>query len=182
LIAVFFGSDRFLRHGTAAASLQTEASDQGSTRTIGQAFGMSTIAVLLAPVLTALGMGRSPRQESLFRLGIVAMVAGLLLRVWATQVLGSSYTRTLQVGQEQRIVQSGPYRVICHPGYTGTLLVWLGAAVALANWVVAPLASLTMLRVYHRRIAAEEEMLLQSFPAEYQEYMRRTWRLIPFLY
>jgi len=182
LIAVFFGSDRFLRRGAAATSLQPEASDQGSTQAIGQAFGSSMLALLLAPVLTTLGLGRVPQRERLFRLGVFGMLAGLLLRTWATQVLGSSYTRTLRVGQEQRVIQSGPYRVIRHPGYAGTLLVWLAATVALANWIAAALVSITLLRAYRRRIAAEEEMLLQTFPGEYHEYMRRTWRLIPFLY
>jgi protein-S-isoprenylcysteine O-methyltransferase Ste14 len=116
LIAVFFGSDRFLRRGTAATSLQAEAADQGNTQAIGQAFGTSMLALLLAPTLTALGLGRVPQRDRLFRLGVFGMVAGLLLRTWATQVLGTSYTRTLRVGQEQRVIQSGPYRVIRHPG------------------------------------------------------------------
>jgi protein-S-isoprenylcysteine O-methyltransferase Ste14 len=54
--------------------------------------------------------------------------------------------------------------------------------VALANWIVAALASINLFRVYGRRMAAEEEMLHRMFPGDYQEYMRRTWRLIPFLY
>jgi protein-S-isoprenylcysteine O-methyltransferase len=181
LIVVFFTSDRFLRRGLAATRLHAGESDQGSTRAVGQAFAKSTLALFLAPGLTGHGLGLLPWRERLLRLGVGGMVTGLLLRAWATQVLGASYTRTLQVGQEQRIIQSGPYRVIRHPGYAGTLLVWLGAAMALANWIVAAFVSITLLRVYGRQMAAEEEMLLKTFPAAYQEYMRQTWRLVPFV-
>jgi protein-S-isoprenylcysteine O-methyltransferase len=110
------------------------------------------------------------------------MIAGLLLRVWATQVLGASYTRTLTVDTGQRVIQRGPYRFVRHPGYTGTLLVWLSAPLALANWAVAPIVAIPLLRAYRDRMRTEEEMLRGAFDGEYEAYMRRTGRLVPFVY
>jgi protein-S-isoprenylcysteine O-methyltransferase Ste14 len=79
-------------------------------------------------------------------------------------------------------MQEGPYHVVRHPGYLGTLLVWLGAATALANWVIVTVVSIVILRAYRTRIETEERMLLDVFGDEYRSYLSRTWRLVPFLY
>src|SRR5258708_1479204 len=64
------------------------------------------------------------------------MIIGLTLRVWAAQVLGRFYTRTLRTTDKQRIVQSGPYHLIRHPGYLGTILIWIGAGLAVLKRLV----------------------------------------------
>jgi protein-S-isoprenylcysteine O-methyltransferase Ste14 len=109
------------------------------------------------------------------------MVLGLVLRGWATRVLGASYTQMLRVAADQQVVQQGPYQVIRHPGYLGTLLVWLGAAVALADWAIVSVVSIVMLHAYRKRMEAEERMLLDTFGDEYRTYTSRTRRLVPFL-
>jgi protein-S-isoprenylcysteine O-methyltransferase Ste14 len=110
------------------------------------------------------------------------MLAGLLLRIWASRVLGSFYTRTLRTSTEQRLIAEGPYRLVRNPGYLGDLLLWLGAGVATANWIALAAIVFPMVGAYWGRIQAEETMLADAFPQEYQSYARRTWRLIPFLY
>jgi protein-S-isoprenylcysteine O-methyltransferase len=110
------------------------------------------------------------------------MISGLVVRSWANRVLGAAYTRTLQVVTDQHIIQEGPYRVVRHPGYLGTLLVWLGAAFALANGIVVALVSVGLLRAYGKRMGAEERMLLDTFGDKYRSYAGRTRRLVPFLY
>lgn len=45
-------------------------------------------------------------------------VSGLALRVWSMRTLGAFYTRTLRTAQNQHVVDTGPYRMIRHPGYT----------------------------------------------------------------
>jgi protein-S-isoprenylcysteine O-methyltransferase len=110
------------------------------------------------------------------------MLTGIGVRSWATHALGSSYTRTLQSVPEQRLVREGPYGRVRHPGYLGTLLVWMGAAIALANWMVAAIVSVVMIRAYGYRMQVEEEMLTRAFGREYERYVSRTRRLVPFLY
>jgi protein-S-isoprenylcysteine O-methyltransferase Ste14 len=182
LIAVYIASERFLRQGKAATSLEGADSDQGSTRAIGTALGISSICLLVAPILSSRKVAVLPRRGLLFWVGMSAMITGLVVRSWANRVLGASYTRTLRIVQEQRVMQEGPYHLVRHPGYLGTLLVWLGAAVALGNWVIMTAAGIVMLRAYRRRIETEERMLLDNFGDEYRRYMRRTRRLVPLLY
>jgi len=181
LIGCFFVAERFLRQGESAKSLQAGQADRGSTRAIGATFGLALLTLLLAPLLNRLSIGRL-RGKRLAWGGIVAMLAGLVIRIWAVRVLGSFYTRTLRTGTEQRLVAEGPYRLVRHPGYLGTLLLWLGAGIATSNWIAATAISLPMLGSYWYRIQAEEAMLAHTFPREYQSYAVRTWRLIPFIY
>ncbi len=178
LIAGFFAIEIFLRQGTVARSLETTASDKGSTRLIGASFG---VAVVLPPLLDLLQVGQIAWPVVSW-LGLIIMLLGLGLRVWSMRVLGAYYSRTLRVTNEQVIVTQGPYRVIRHPGYLGTILVWLGAGLALANWIATIVIALLMLGVYSYRIRSEETMLLATFGDRYRQYSWQTWKLLPFLY
>jgi len=137
--------------------------------------------LLIAPILNRLRVGRIYGDKVRWA-GVVAMLLGLLLRVWASLVLGAFYTRTLRTQSEQRLITEGPYKAIRHPGYLGVIMLWLGGAVATGNVIAILLISLPILRVYKRRIEAEEVMLAAAFPQEYENYARRTRRLIPLLY
>jgi len=181
LIGCFFLVERLLRKGQAAKSWQAGEEDKGSTRAIGSAFGTSVLALLLAPLLNKLKLGRMSSNRLAWG-GVVAMAGGLGLRVWAARLLGSYYTRTLLTQEGQHIITDGPYRLVRHPGYLGVIMLWLGAGVAAANWLVAATIGVLMLRAYRLRMQAEEAMLARTFPGEYEDYACRTRRLIPFLY
>ncbi len=181
LIGCFIIIERLLRQGKAAKSFQEGHADRGSTRAIGAAFGLAILALLIAPFLNRLKFGRI-RSKRLAWGGIVPMLVGLVLRIWASRVLGAFYTRTLRTSAEQHLIEEGPYRLVRNPGYLGDLLLWLGAGFAAANWIVLAIVTFPMIRAYRRRIEAEEAMLAEAFPREYSGYVRRTWRLIPFLY
>jgi protein-S-isoprenylcysteine O-methyltransferase Ste14 len=104
------------------------------------------------------------------------------MRAWANKTLGVFYTRTLRVSAEQHIVETGPYRVVRHPGYTGSMLFWLGAGLATMNWLITGIIAIVTASGYVYRIQSEEAMLEQTFGEDYQAYQRRTWRLFPPIY
>ena len=178
LIAGFFAIEIFMRQGTSAKSLEVTDSDKGSTILIGASFG---VAIVLPPLLNALHVGQTT-TAIVGWLGLVIMLLGLGLRVWSMRVLGAYYSRMLRVTDAQTIVTQGPYHVIRHPGYLGTMLVWIGSGLALANWIAAVLIALLMFGIYCYRIHSEEAMLLATFGDRYQQYCQQTWKLLPFLY
>ena len=180
-IGCFFVVERLLRKGDAARSIEEGQADRGSTRAIGATFGIALLALLVAPLLNWLKVGQM-RNKRLPWGGIGAMVAGLMLRIWALRVLGAFYTRTLKTSGEQRLIEDGPYRLIRNPGYLGDLLFWPGAGFAVANWGVLAAILFPMVWAYRKRIQAEEAMLAEAFPEEFKGYVSRTWRLIPFVY
>jgi protein-S-isoprenylcysteine O-methyltransferase Ste14 len=113
--------------------------------------------------------------------GIVLMLFGVGLRWWAIITLGRYFTFDVAVRSTQSVVQSGPYRFVRHPSYSGTLLILLGVSLALANWasLLAIMAGGVIGHLY--RVRVEEKALIAALGQPYVDYMRRTKRFIPFV-
>jgi protein-S-isoprenylcysteine O-methyltransferase Ste14 len=77
------------------------------------------------------------------------------------------------------LVTSGPYRLICYPIYSGTLVAGFGTAVVL-SWVW--LAAVALAGIYFLYSAiVEERYLTEQFPDSYPAYKRSTKWLLPFI-
>ena len=81
-----------------------------------------------------------------------------------------------------RLIDTGPYRFVRHPSYTGALMAFLGLALCLANWVSLAVMLIPVLLVFLRRMHVEEDALLRALGNQYRDYMQRTKRLIPAVY
>ncbi|MCA1004280.1 isoprenylcysteine carboxylmethyltransferase family protein [Rhodococcus hoagii] len=115
-----------------------------------------------------------------FWVGLAVAAAGQALRLRAVRELGASFTFQVQTVQGQRVVDTGLYRRIRHPSYTGALICALGFTIAYTNWL-APLTVLGLAAAYVVRIPHEEHVLVEGLGEPYRQYMRRTRRLIPFV-
>ena len=135
--------------------------------------------MLVAPVVRSLPLPWLPPAAG--PIGASLEVAGLGLRVWSMRTLRASYTRTLRTAGDQATVDHGPYAVIRHPGYLGSLLVWVGFGVTSRSPAAVALVGGLLVRAYERRIRAEERLLERDLPG-YAEYARRTWRLVPLIW
>jgi protein-S-isoprenylcysteine O-methyltransferase Ste14 len=183
LIGYFFiGIERHLRQGPEAKSWQRGPYDQGSQVAVGVGLGISSVVLMAAPLLNYFRIGHIRHDLSVGLLGLFVMLGGLGLRYRAAKALGEYYTRTLQIKAEHRVVEQGPYRMIRHPGYLGVILLFIGAGAATGNWVAIIVIPLSLFSAYTYRIYAEEKMLQIALGESYRDYMRRTWRLIPYLY
>ncbi len=121
-------------------------------------------------------------RTAIFYLGISLMLAGLAFRFYAMSVLGRFFTYDVAVHVGQTVVEAGPYRYIRHPSYTGALITLVGLGLALGNWA-GLLALLACTGAgYSYRISVEEAALVRALGEPYREYMRRTRRLIPFVF
>ena len=56
--------------------------------------------------------------------GVVLQLTGIGIRAWSMRTLGRAYTRTLRTEGGQPVIDDGPYRLVRHPGYLGSLLIW----------------------------------------------------------
>ena len=182
LIGSFLILQRVLRRGEQARSLRPNQEDKGTTKLIGLAFGFSILALILAPLLNRFEVAHLDLGFPVGWVGVALMLAGLALRWWANAVLGRFYTSTLRLAEGQQIVRAGPYRLLRHPGYGGVLLLWVGAGLASQNWAVAALILSLMSVAYAYRIKSEELMLQTAFGDQYRNYMRSTWRLVPWVF
>jgi protein-S-isoprenylcysteine O-methyltransferase len=86
------------------------------------------------------------------------------------------------VAQDQTVIDTGPYRFIRHPSYTGSLTAFLGFALCLANFISVALIMIPITAVFLYRMRVEEGALQAGLGDPYKNYMRRTKRLVPFIY
>jgi protein-S-isoprenylcysteine O-methyltransferase Ste14 len=142
-------------------------------------FGL-LLGILLALKVQAFAITSAP--DIFFWLGIVLMYAGIALRLYAIKVLGRSFTTSVAVAPDQTVIETGPYRLIRHPSYTGILITLLGLGLSLtSNWLSLLVIMGCALIGFSYRIRVEEHVLQEYLGQRYQEYMRRTKRLIPFV-
>jgi protein-S-isoprenylcysteine O-methyltransferase Ste14 len=80
------------------------------------------------------------------------------------------------------ILDKGPYRVIRHPIYLSYSLGWL-AAPAATHSIFLALTAVFMIACYVISAREEEKLLANGArAAEYAQFRKRTWRMIPFVY
>ena len=126
------------------------------------------------PALTLPGPGWWP-----FALGLVLIWTGAALRWWAVLELGRFFQLTVVVQDDHRVVDTGPYRVVRHPSYSGLLLVFVGIGFTFGNWLsVASCLVLPLLGLLPR-IRVEEAILSRRLGEPYRAYSARTQRLVP---
>lgn len=177
LVAAFFAVESRIRQGEAARSLSPGQADRGTTRGVGAAFGTALTA---GPAASMLPLGRLPGPAGWA--GVAVMAAGLALRISAQRTLGAFYTRTLRTEAEQPVAATGPYAFVRHPGYAGMIAFWAGYGLSLTSWPALAATAIPNALAYHRRMAAEEAMMVAALGDNYRAYRCRTARLIPGLY
>jgi protein-S-isoprenylcysteine O-methyltransferase Ste14 len=114
--------------------------------------------------------------------GVVLFISGLLLRWWAIITLGRFFTVDVTIEKDHELVERGPFRVVRHPSYTGVLLAFVGFALSLCNWAALLAILLPIGAAFIHRMNVEEDALSHALGSHYAEYMKRTKRLVPFVY
>jgi protein-S-isoprenylcysteine O-methyltransferase Ste14 len=115
-------------------------------------------------------------------LGFLLISLGYGFAMWALieNRFFSSVVR-IQVDRGHVVCNSGPYRIVRHPGYAGNMLALPGMVLALSSmWTLIPAAVALIIAV--TRTALEDQTLQDELPG-YRDYARRVrYRLIPRIY
>jgi protein-S-isoprenylcysteine O-methyltransferase Ste14 len=112
-------------------------------------------------------------------LGLVLTGLGYALAVWAlVENRFFSGVVRIQVERGHTVCDSGPYRIMRHPGYAGNILPLAGIVLALSSlWTIIPAAAALIIVV--TRTLLEDRMLQEELPG-YREYAQRVrYRLLP---
>jgi protein-S-isoprenylcysteine O-methyltransferase Ste14 len=179
VIVFFFVVQRFLRRSEGAKSLRGGPYDRGNMILVGSTTG---IGLWLPLIMVFLGVAAFPISLVGELVALAVMASGVGIRVWAAITLGAYYTTTLMTSEGQKVVTSGPYKFVRHPGHLGEIMIWTGLAVVSNNLVLLFLLPAMFVAVYLYRISAEERMLVKELGDDYASYQRRTRRLIPSVY
>jgi protein-S-isoprenylcysteine O-methyltransferase Ste14 len=121
------------------------------------------------------------QRVAIFRLGVILILLGVALRWYAIWTLGRYFTRDVAVSANQQVVRRGPYHVVRHPAYSGTILTMLGVGLAMTNWASLLVLCPCVLLGHLYRVRVEERALIQTIGQPYVEYMRHTKRFIPWV-
>lgn len=192
-VMLLYAAEAELRFGTRARTVFAGPSDRGSTILLSLAALVPVLGFALALKAGSAAyqsrlpawLGRAgalPGMPVVAWAGVAVGTAGLLVRLWAVLALRERYTRTLLLlGHDHAIERGGPYRLVRHPGYLGSLLCLNGIALASGNAPVLAASLLTTLAAYAYRIRVEDAMLVDRFGAAYEDYRRQVRALVPFL-
>ena len=118
----------------------------------------------------------------LILLGFFLIAFGYAFAVWA--IVENRYFSSvvrIQTDRGHVVCDSGPYRIVRHPGYGGNILPLLGIVLALSSlWTLIPAAVALVIAVI--RTALEDRTLQEELPG-YKEYaLRVRYRLFPGIY
>lgn len=120
-------------------------------------------------------------QLTVALIGLALALFGAVFRIWAIVTIGTSnYSQRIRPPKQQ-LASSGPYALVRHPAYLGTLLAHTGIVLVFLNtWSLAALLLLWYPAVIVR--AFVEDRYLNSFP-EYEEYCRNVrFKMIPLVF
>lgn len=123
-----------------------------------------------------------PAHYPLFLIGYAVFVMGVLFRWFSIFYLGRFFTPNVVILKEHHLVDTGPYRFIRHPTYTGALCAAFGVTLTMANLAALLIILLPVLTVVLWRIRLEENALAEAFGEPYRRYRQRTKRLLPLIY
>jgi protein-S-isoprenylcysteine O-methyltransferase Ste14 len=109
--------------------------------------------------------------------GQALVVVGYLIALWVLKT-NTYAASTIQVEAGQKVISTGPYRIVRHPMYAGGALLLVFTPLALGSyWVLPEFLLITPLLAW--RLLQEEKVLCAQLPG-YSEYRQRTrFRLIP---
>ena len=119
-----------------------------------------------------------PIQVWLRCAGIVLGVVSFILYAWSQASLGKGWSPHLQMREEHGLVTTGPYARIRHPLYLALVGFLTGIALTTANWFFIALLIVSIV-VLALRIPKEEQMMVEEFGEEYEQYIERTGRFMP---
>lgn len=115
-------------------------------------------------------------------LALVLLSVGLALRWAAILTLGRLFTVDVAIHADHAVVQSGFYRFVRHPSYTGLLVAFLGLGIFFGSWLSVLALLVPIGAAVVNRVATEERALLAALGPSYASYRARTKRFVPGLF
>ena len=180
LLGAVFGISEVVLSLSRRSKSAAGADDRGSLRLFWLVIPTSLLAAfVLTQRATWAAVG--PSQVT-YGCGVLLFLAGLGLRWYSIAYLGKYFTVNVSISPDHRVIDTGPYRFIRHPSYTGALLEFLGFALCLQNLAALTTLMIAVVLAFSYRIRVEEAVLVDALGENYRRYIRHTKRLIPGIY
>ena len=118
-----------------------------------------------------------------FPVSVAAAVVFLTAYALYAEVLRENtyLSRTVEVQENQKVIDTGLYGLVRHPMYMATVFLFLAMPLVLGS-VLSFLIMLAYIPIIIKRIRNEEQVLSEGLPG-YREYMEKVkYRLVPFVW
>jgi protein-S-isoprenylcysteine O-methyltransferase Ste14 len=143
---------------------------------------ISTLLMLVGYILPGIdfryGWSHVPLALVIISFILIVLGYGLFAYVLKTNAYAS---RTVNIQDNQKLIDYGPYKIVRHPLYTASILVFVISPLALGSWFgfIVMLFYPILLKT---RIENEEEVLTNGLEG-YKEYKKAVkWRLFPHIW
>jgi protein-S-isoprenylcysteine O-methyltransferase Ste14 len=110
--------------------------------------------------------------------GIVVGILSLMLYAWSRLTLGREWSSPLRMQEKHTLVVTGPYALVRHPIYLSMIFFMTSLSLISANWFMIAFLIVSFVDLL-LRIPKEEQMMIEEFGEEYEEYRRQTGKLLP---
>jgi protein-S-isoprenylcysteine O-methyltransferase Ste14 len=143
------------------------------------------------------------RITPLFLTGWLLIVTGGLIRFLCYRALGSLFTFELSIRKDHKLITSGPYSIVRHPSYSGSIMIVLGYTICylssgswltecsglsldgtvgrllVSGWVTSVVCGISS---FFPRMKKEDDMLRVKF-RDWNEWAKKVpYKLIPLVY
>ena len=153
--------------------------DKGSLRLL---YFLIWVGYFLAFSSASAKFGRIYHWNIFFTLGAIVALTGLTIRILALLTLRKYFTYSVARVENHKLVTTGLYRYIRHPGYLGQLIIFLGISLSLSNWLSVLGMIIPVSAGFLYRIHVEERFMVEQMGDEYSEYHKKTKKIIPGIY
>ena len=120
-----------------------------------------------------------PLYLRLIGLGVAFICVPLLW--WVFRSIEDFISETVLIKEDHQLVASGPYRVVRHPLYAGSLLLLISISLVFGDWIIFGYAIIGIIAFRLLVIPTEEKQLLDAFGEDYECYQSRTSALFPWI-
>lgn len=112
-------------------------------------------------------------------IGMILILLGISLRMWSVIALGKFFTLHVEIFSNHQIIETGPYRWIRHPSYTGVLLTAVGYGLASGYLVVLLSFVIILGGTLSYRMYVEEKALRDKFGRQWEKHSAKTGLILP---
>lgn len=172
----FFEVFMNLRHRS--KSNVTTSRDKGSLWLL---YSLITVGYALSFSIGATKIGRIYYWNTFFVIGMALIVIGLMIRIHSILTLKQFFTYSIAKVENHKVIETGLYKFIRHPGYFGQLIIFIGISTSLSNWLSILVMMIPITLGYLYRIKIEEIFMVEQLGEDYLNYQERTKKIIPML-
>jgi protein-S-isoprenylcysteine O-methyltransferase Ste14 len=160
---------------------KSKVATSGDKSSLWALYGLITVGYALSFFLGATKLGRIYAWNTFFAIGMALAALGFVIRIHSILTLKKYFIYSVAKVENHKIIETGLYKFIRHPGYLGQLIIFIGISTSISNWLSILAMMIPITLGYFYRIKVEERFMLEHLGEAYLNYQVRTKRIIPMI-